>query len=103
MPRSRPRATRRSSTGDAKEANFCFTADARAAAAVDFQYAGRGCGMKDVAYLLAGHDDAHVETYFAALREALGGATAVPVEAEWRGLYRTAQRDLQRFFAGWRG
>ena len=88
--------------GDAKEANFCFTADARAVAAVDFQYTGRGCGMKDVAYLLHGHDDRHLETYFAALRDALGAAAA-PVEAEWRGLYRTAQLDLRRFLAGWRG
>lgn len=87
--------------GDAKEANFCFTPEARAAA-VDFQYAGRGCGMKDVAYLLYGHDDRHVETYFAALRRALGDA-AGPVESEWRALYRTAQLDLRRFLAGWRG
>lgn len=87
--------------GDAKEANFCFTPSTRVAA-VDFQYAGRGCGMKDVAYLLHGHDDAHLETYFTALRGRLGEAAAA-VEEEWRALYPVAQRDFSRFLAGWRG
>lgn len=35
--------------GDAKVANFCFTPDSKSIAAVDFQYVGSGCGMKDVA------------------------------------------------------
>lgn len=38
--------------GDAKLANFCFSQDGRKIAAVDFQYVGGGCGMKDVAYFL---------------------------------------------------
>lgn len=90
--------------GDAKEANFCFTRDLRACAAVDFQYAGRGCGMKDVAYLLHGHGDAHLETYFRELRAALPPAVdAGALEREWRALYPIAQQDFARFLAGWRG
>lgn len=46
--------------GDPKQANFCFTRDGRSVAAVDFQYAGRGCAMKDVAYLLHEIGRAHV-------------------------------------------
>eukprot|EP01128_Nolandella_sp_AFSM9_P001300 TRINITY_DN11410_c0_g1_i1.p1 TRINITY_DN11410_c0_g1~~TRINITY_DN11410_c0_g1_i1.p1 ORF type:complete len:370 (+),score=59.49 TRINITY_DN11410_c0_g1_i1:427-1536(+) len=38
--------------GDAKVANFCFSRDSKSVAAVDFQYVGGGCGMKDVCYLL---------------------------------------------------
>ncbi len=85
--------------GDPKEANFCFTSDGRAVAAVDFQYTGRGCGMKDVAYLLHGRRDdpaAHLDTYFQHL------GAAAEVEAEWRALYPIAVRDFQRFLAGWR-
>lgn len=37
--------------GDAKLANFCFSEEG-AVAAVDFQYVGGGCGMKDVAYFI---------------------------------------------------
>gem|GEM_PF-6732341 len=39
--------------GDAKHDNFCLAARANGAAAVDFQYVGRGPGIKDVAYFLA--------------------------------------------------
>lgn len=90
--------------GDPKEANFCFSPDGRAVAAVDFQYAGRGCAMKDVAYLLHGHDDAHLDMYFRHLRSQLPPHVDVDaLEAEWRALFPVAQRDFQRFLAGWRG
>ena len=90
--------------GDAKEANFCFTPDRSAVAAVDFQYTGRGCGIRDVAYLLHGHGDAMLDVYFRALRSALAPhVDGAAVEAEWRVLYPIAQLDFQRFLAGWRG
>jgi hypothetical protein len=58
--------------GDAKLANFCFAKKNDAVAAVDFQYVGRGCGMKDVAYLISGTPDEqrHLDGYFRALRDA---------------------------------
>lgn len=102
--------------GDAKEANFCFgrDGDRTAVAAVDFQYAGGGCGMRDVAYLLHGRADepddgiaaAHLATYFDHLRRALarredGGPDAAAVEEEWRRLYPIARADFGRFLAGW--
>jgi len=83
--------------GDPKEANFCFTRDGSAVAAVDFQYTGRGAGIRDVAYLLHGHGDprAHLDTYFHHLGRP-------DVEPEWRTLFPIAVRDFERFLAGWR-
>lgn len=87
--------------GDAKPANFCFGRSQ--AAAVDFQYVGGGCGMKDVAYFLWGESEASTErllsTYFDALRPQLVEAHAV--ETEWRELYPWAVADFQRFLVGW--
>ncbi|MBA3392507.1 MAG: phosphotransferase [Deltaproteobacteria bacterium] len=95
--------------GDPKEANFCFAADGGSVAAVDFQYAGRGCAMKDVAYLLYGRSDddaAHLDTYFRELRATLarssGAVDLAALEAEWRALYPFARLDFCRFLAGWR-
>jgi Ser/Thr protein kinase RdoA (MazF antagonist) len=95
--------------GDPKEANFCFARDGRVAA-LDFQYAGRGCAMRDVAYLLHGRGERGVwegvETYFAELRAALARRVEpvdiAAVEAEWRSLYDVARLDFERFLAGWR-
>jgi aminoglycoside phosphotransferase (APT) family kinase protein len=99
--------------GDAKLANFCFAPDGSAVAAVDFQYAGGGCGMKDVAYFLSScsdegydpHERQHLDRYFALLRAALA-LRADPVDAdaletEWRALYPIACADFYRFLAGW--
>jgi aminoglycoside phosphotransferase (APT) family kinase protein len=63
--------------GDAKPANFCFSRSG-AVAAVDFQYVGGGCGMRDVAYLLDGEDEEArlLDLYFARLRVALGTPSA---------------------------
>jgi hypothetical protein len=92
--------------GDPKEANFCFSRDTPTrVAAVDFQYAGRGCGMKDVAYLLHGRRDrggAHLDAYFRELRSHVPAETLGALEAEWRALYPVAQADFERFLAGWR-
>lgn len=100
--------------GDAKLANFCFSHDGNNVAAVDFQYVGGGCGMKDLAYFIGsclGDDDCErleswlLNTYFTALQKAL--AVCKPqidfeaVEKEWRKLYPYAWTDFHRFLKGW--
>lgn len=100
--------------GDAKLANFCFSRDGRRVAAVDFQYVGGGCGMKDVAYFMDSCMDASdcarlerrlLDGYFRALREALtarGKAVDFEaLEADWRALYPLAWADFYRFLKGW--
>ncbi len=93
--------------GDAKPANFCFARGGTSVAAVDFQYVGAGCGMKDVAYLLSDDpgEDRWLDVYFGHLRDALA-ARDVPapgdaLESEWRSLYPIARADYHRFLAGW--
>lgn len=100
--------------GDAKLANFCFAADEQSVAAVDFQYVGGGCGMKDVAYFIGScldeRDCERMETelldmYFSALHAALEKhqpqINAADVEATWRPLYAVAWTDFYRFLSGW--
>jgi len=100
--------------GDAKLANFCFSDDGGQVAAVDFQYVGGGCGMKDVAYFIGSclyeEDCERYETelldyYFARLREALelrdSGVDPDALEQEWRALYPVAWSDFHRFMKGW--
>ncbi|MEM7143575.1 MAG: phosphotransferase [Verrucomicrobiota bacterium] len=100
--------------GDAKLANFCFSGKGDAVTAVDFQYVGGGCGMKDVAYFVgscldesgcAERETAVLECYFSALvgelarmRPEVDGEAVV---AEWRDLYRVAWADFHRFLKGW--
>ncbi|MCR9165167.1 MAG: phosphotransferase [Nannocystaceae bacterium] len=95
--------------GDAKLANFCFGAPGEVAA-VDFQYVGGGCGMKDVAYFISScvserDADARVpgmlDHYFAQLRAAVRGVDADALEASWRALYPVAWTDFYRFLQGW--
>lgn len=100
--------------GDAKLANFCFSPEGKKVAAVDFQYVGGGCGMKDVAYFIGSclaeeecesREASLLDHYFARLKEALtcyhpevdGGA----VEEEWRPLFPLAWTDFHRFLKGW--
>jgi hypothetical protein len=100
--------------GDAKVANFCFAEDASASvAAVDFQYAGGGTGIQDVAYFLISCSNAgveatqseHLDIYFRHLTDALRTERptldATPVEQSWRALYPIACADFYRFYAGW--
>jgi thiamine kinase-like enzyme len=100
--------------GDAKLANFCFSADGKKVAAVDFQYVGGGCGMKDVAYFIGSCLDEHecerleqilLDAYFDALQKALANqrptVDAKAVEAIWRPLYAVAWTDFYRFLEGW--
>lgn len=100
--------------GDAKLANFCFSADMNQVAAVDFQYVGRGCGMKDVAYFLgsclsesacAEHESLLLDEYFKQLNHALTSMMShteyESLEAEWRALYSIAWTDFYRFLLGW--
>ncbi len=97
--------------GDAKLANFCFGDTADGVAAVDFQYVGGGCGMKDVAYFFSSiwHDrecraraPAALDFYFERLREAVpSGTDADALESEWRALYPVAWADFHRFLSGW--
>ena len=99
--------------GDAKLANFCFGND-ESVAAVDFQYIGGGCGMKDVAYLVSSCLDGSesnaqqnvlLDFYFEQLRTALAARESDvnfdELESEWRELYAFAWADFCRFLAGW--
>ena len=100
--------------GDAKLANFCFSKDDQQVAAVDFQYVGSGCGMKDVAYFIGSclseqdceqSEDALLTFYFDALKIALRkhhpDINSAAIEKDWRALYPLAWTDFHRFLKGW--
>ncbi|MCG8697174.1 MAG: DUF1679 domain-containing protein, partial [Bacteroidales bacterium] len=100
--------------GDAKLANFCFTKEGNAVAAVDFQYVGGGCGMKDVAYFIGSclyEEDCErlenelLNTYFKELEKALNNqgkqVDIDSLEKDWRALYPVAWTDFHRFIKGW--
>lgn len=106
--------------GDAKLANFCFSVETKGGAgaidvaAVDFQYVGGGCGMKDVAYLVSScldgsesqsQQDDLLDIYFQQLKSSLAmlhpEMSFAAIESEWRELYAFAWADFCRFLAGW--
>ena len=100
--------------GDAKVANFCFSEDKRAVAAVDFQYVGGGVGIKDVVYFLGSclHENdiekqeaQLLSVYFTALKKHLSAshssALVEQVEQSWMRLYAIAWTDFYRFLEGW--
>lgn len=100
--------------GDAKLANFCFHKDEPSLAAVDFQYVGRGPGIKDLAYLLGccfsdedlfKYEKPLLTYYFAQLAQAMKhykiDCDFSALETEWRLLYPLAWADFFRFLQGW--
>jgi len=100
--------------GDAKLANFCFSKDGKNVAAVDFQYVGGGCGMKDLAYFVGSclHEEdceklekALLDCYFTEFRIAIEKhkpkLEADKIETNWRKLYPLAWTDFHRFLKGW--
>ncbi len=102
--------------GDAKLANFCFGENGNTVSAVDFQYTGAGCGMKDLAYFVGSCLDESaceqnekwiLDFYFIELRSALNKTQAKNkdemdhIENSWRDLYPVAWADFHRFLKGW--
>lgn len=100
--------------GDAKLANFCFSEDGASVAAVDFQYIGAGCGMKDLIYLVGSCLDELgcerlesevLDLYFGVLRGVLiaqqSDIDLDLLERDWRALYPVAWTDFHRFLKGW--
>lgn len=100
--------------GDAKLANFCFSQDGTQVAAVDFQYVGGGCGMKDVVYFIGSclYDEECEELekplldhYFVSLQTALNQKQKTidfkALKADWNSLYPVAWTDFFRFIKGW--
>ena len=100
--------------GDAKVANFCFNESFDAVAVVDFQYVGKGCGMKDLAYFLGSclnsdecfaNEAELLDFYFQELKESILEVNPHidfnELESEWRELYPIAWADFARFLEGW--
>lgn len=97
--------------GDAKLANFCFSQRGHDVAAVDFQYVGGGCGMKDVVYFLGSCMDERecekrvpglLEHYFTELKLFVKKDVDVDaLEKEWRDMFVFAWTDFHRFLLGW--
>jgi len=100
--------------GDAKLANFCFSQDGSSCAAVDFQYVGHGCGMKDLILFMSSAVEPQdcaikqewvIDTYFEELEKALKlyhpNIDTEDVEKQWRPLFAVAWADFQRFVKGW--
>jgi aminoglycoside phosphotransferase (APT) family kinase protein len=100
--------------GDAKLANFCFGKDKNDVAAVDFQYVGGGCGMKDIAYFVGSclyeeecesYENDILKYYFSELKAALDRINFelnfADLEKEWREMYYVAWTDFHRFLKGW--
>ncbi len=83
-------------------------------AAVDFQYVGGGCGMKDVAYFIGSclnesecerFEHELLDFYFLSLssfvRERQPQIDVVALEDNWRAMFPLAWTDFHRFIKGW--
>lgn len=100
--------------GDAKFENLCFHINNEEVAAVDFQYIGRGSGVKDLAYLVGSclSEDKLIEyeplilnEYLKQLKQALTEYNITldfdALAAETTHLYPVAWADFYRFLLGW--
>ena len=101
--------------GDPKPANFCWDSSDRPAA-VDFQYTGAGCGIRDVILFLdrglgrqrcREDEDNWLDFYFERLNDALerngSPVDRQALEADWRPRFSIAWSDYARFYLGWAG
>lgn len=103
--------------GDAKTMNFCFHETENKVSAVDFQYVGKGPGIRDVWYLFSSclADTGNVELYegksgeavllgfyFSELKKRLNWSDSrfEPLEKEYRELYPVCIADFERFVRG---
>ncbi len=96
--------------GDAKLANFCFS-KTNEVAAIDFQYVGKGCGMKDVVYLISScfedilaekYEEELLDQYFQQLGLVIPKQIDFQqLKEEWGKLYKYAWADFYRFLDGW--
>ena len=100
--------------GDAKLANFCFNDESTSVAAVDFQYVGKGCGIKDFIYFLSStlneielenKSETYLEYYFDLLGTYTSNVLSIhqfkELKSEWTKLYPFAIADFERFLLGW--
>eukprot|EP01080_Neovahlkampfia_damariscottae_P012062 gene12062-5556_t len=100
--------------GDAKIHNFCFSPDSIEVAAVDFQYVGGGCGMKDFVYFLSSCFDSfdyeksketllcvYFDTLKDAMREKNSKINFNDLENVYRNLLDYCWIDFYRFLKGW--
>jgi hypothetical protein len=100
--------------GDAKFENLCFHSNEKHVAAVDFQYTGRGVGVKDLAYLVGSclpeeklieFDSLIINEYLAQLKQAFCEYNIHidfdALAAETIKLYPVAWADFYRFLLGW--
>lgn len=100
--------------GDAKLANFCFNEQGTVCVAVDFQYVGHGCGMKDVVLFISSTLEAKecerleswfLQYYFNALKASIleykKDIDFNELEKEYKKMYFLAWADFLRFLKGW--